>query len=61
MNELKSEEAKVAGVAERIPAALKAQPGTLTATIQITRKATGEVEEYTITGTPEVPEHQESK
>lgn len=31
---------------------IKAQPAVLHAVIQITRKATGKVEEYTITGTP---------
>jgi hypothetical protein len=40
------------GQAQRIPAAAKAQPALLRATIQITRAATGKVEEYEIIGTP---------
>ncbi len=35
------------------PENLQAQPAVLTAQITITRKATGAVEHYTITGTPE--------
>lgn len=36
---------------------IQAQPAVLRAVIQITRKATGKVEEYVITGTPtEEPE-----
>ncbi len=31
---------------------VKAQPAVLTAVIQITRKATGKVEEHVLTGTP---------
>lgn len=50
MNELQSSEAAVSGQAERIPA-LQAQQPVLTATIQITRAATGKVEEYTLVGT----------
>ena len=39
---------------EPLPQAqLGAQPAVLTAQITITRKATGKVEHYTITGTPE--------
>lgn len=51
MHELKSEDAAVSGEAARIPAAMKAQQAVLAATIQITRAATGKVEEYTLTGT----------
>ena len=36
-----------------------AQPAVLTMVIQITRKDTGKVEEYTLTGTPE-PEPKEA-
>lgn len=56
MNELKAEEASASGQAARIPAALKAQQAVLTATIQITRKDTGKVEEYQIVGTTDKPE-----
>ena len=52
MNKLQAPEASVSGQAARIPAALKAQSGTLTATIQITRAATGKVEEYQLEFTP---------
>ena len=44
---------------------VQAQPAVLQMTIQITRKATGEVEEYVLTGIPEgagqiiIPEQQE--
>lgn len=41
---------------------LGAQPAVLTAVIQITRAATGKVEEYTITGTPlPLPDQQPEK
>lgn len=40
---------------------LEAQPAILTATIQITRAATGKVEEYTITGTALPPEPEPKK
>jgi hypothetical protein len=43
-----------AGVIRRKPE-LGAQPAVLRATIQITRKATGKVETYEITGTSEAP------
>ena len=56
MNELKTSDAVVAGQAERIPAALKAQQPVLTAQIQIIRAGTGKVENYTLTGTPESDE-----
>jgi hypothetical protein len=52
MQEIKSQPAVLLGQAQRIPAAVKAQPAVLRATIQITRAATGQVEEYTIVGTP---------
>jgi nitrous oxidase accessory protein NosD len=62
-HELKTEPAVVQGVATRISAAekaamtagmllkMEAQPAILRATIQITRAATGKVEEYEIVGT----------
>ena len=52
MSELKASEAVMAGQAQRIPAALKAQQPVLTAQIQIIRAGTGKVENYTLTGTP---------
>lgn len=52
MTELKSDESQVAGQAQRIPAALKAQQAIAHATIQVTRAATGKVEEYQLTFTP---------
>ncbi|HOV56824.1 MAG TPA: hypothetical protein PLN91_03015 [Rhodanobacteraceae bacterium] len=52
MNELQAPEATMSGQAARIPAALKAQPGQMTAKIQITRAATGKVEEYQLAFTP---------
>jgi hypothetical protein len=54
---LKSGDASLAGEARRISAAekaalqVKAAPAILRATIQITRAATGKVEEYEIIGT----------
>jgi hypothetical protein len=57
-NELNALPAEVHGSAGRVSAAdkaknnLGAQPAVLTAQISITRKATGKVEHYTITGTP---------
>lgn len=56
--------AAVAGAAARISAAdkaamqLQARPAVLRATIQITRAATGKVEEYEIVGTAEAREPQ---
>ena len=44
----------MSGQAGRTPAA-KAKPAILTATIQITRAATGKVEEYQLIGTAESP------
>lgn len=38
-----------------VPQKLPAAPAVLRATIQITRKATGKVEEYTLIGTPAAP------
>ena len=52
MNELQAPEASVSGQAVRIPAAMKAQESRLTATVQITRAATGKVEEYQLEFTP---------
>ena len=52
-NDLQADDAKVAGEATRIPAALKAQDAVLKATIHVTRKATGKVETYEIVGTPD--------
>ena len=58
-HELKAGEATMGGVAARISAEekrkaeLQAQPAVLKAEITITRAATGKVEHYTITGTPE--------
>ena len=57
-NELNAMPAEVHGNAGRVSAAdkaannLGASPAVLTAQISITRKATGKVEHYTITGTP---------
>jgi len=45
--------AEMRGEAARIPAAIKARPSVLRATIQITRAATGKVEEYQIVGVAE--------
>ena len=56
MQEIKSQPAEVQGQAQRIPAAVKAQPAILRATIQVTRAATGKVEEYEIIGTAEQPD-----
>lgn len=50
--QLGAQDAQVAGQADRIPAALKAQQPVLTAQIQIIRAGTGKVENYTLTGTP---------
>lgn len=50
--QIKSEPALLRGTAQHIPAAMKAAPAVLRATIQITRAATGKVEEYEIVGTP---------
>ena len=61
MHEIKASNATVLGQAQRISAAdkaaaqLKAQPAILRATIQITRAATGKVEEYEIVGTADQP------
>lgn len=52
MIELKSDESQIAGQAQRIPAALKSQQAIARATIQVTRAATGKVEEYELTFTP---------
>lgn len=52
MNELKTEDAQMSGQAQRIPAALKAQGAIAHATVQITRAATGKVEEYQLAFTP---------
>lgn len=51
MNEAKAQPAQVSGQAGRTPA-VKAQPAVLKATVHITRKETGKVETYEITGTP---------
>lgn len=61
MNDIQSQPALLSGQAQRISAAdkaaaqLKAQPAILRATIQITRAATGKVEEYEIVGTADQP------
>lgn len=55
MQHIEGAPASLLGVAERIPAAAKAAPAVLRATIQITRAATGQVEEYEIVGTAEQP------
>ena len=47
--------AEASGEAGRVPA-IKAQPAVLKATIQVTRKDTGKVDTYEITGTPVQPE-----
>lgn len=55
--QLGAQDAQVAGQAERIPAALKAQQAVATAQIQVTRAGTGKVETYDLTFTP-LPEDQ---
>jgi len=57
MQELKSEDAAVSGEASVIRAAdkLQAQHATLRATVQVTRAATGKVETWELTATPEQP------
>ena len=51
-NNVQDEPAVIEGQA----AVIRAKPAILTAVIQVTRAATGKVEEYTITGTvPEEP------
>lgn len=55
--QLGAQDAQVAGQAERIPAALKAQQAIATAQIQIIRAGTGKVEDYTLTFTP-IPDEQ---
>lgn len=58
---LTSPPATLQGEAARIPAAVKAKPAILTATIHVTRAATGKVETYEIVGTavdPQ-PDHQQ--
>ncbi|MBS0330806.1 MAG: hypothetical protein JSR30_13195 [Proteobacteria bacterium] len=52
MTELKSDESQVAGQAQRVPALLKSQHAIAHATIQVTRAATGKVEEYQLTFMP---------
>ena len=59
MNKLGASDATMGGTASRIPAKqvtpdegaalLQAQGGTLTAQVQVIRKATGKVENYTLT------------
>ena len=62
IQQLQVQPASLTGVAQRISAAVKAalaakaQPALLRATIQITRAATGKVEEYEIIGTAEPTE-----
>lgn len=59
MNSIHCGDAAMSGAATRISAAdkaameLQARPAVLRATIQITRAATGKVEEYEIVGTAE--------
>ena len=52
MDDVKPDGAAIAEQAVNPLAAFAAQPGTLTAQIQITRAGTGKVENYTLTGTP---------
>jgi hypothetical protein len=52
---LTSPPATMSGDAARIPAAAKALPAILTATIHITRASTGKVDTYEIVGTPDAP------
>jgi hypothetical protein len=52
MQEVKAQPAALTGQAGRIPAAMKAKPAILHATIEVKRADTGKVETYTITGTP---------
>jgi hypothetical protein len=58
-NDIKASDAAVSGQASIIRAAdklksdLQAQPAIVRATIHITRKATGKVDTYEITGTPD--------
>ena len=54
-NEIQTEPAQVSGEAGIIRAA----PVVMTATIQVTRAATGKVEEFILTGTPEQPKEPE--
>lgn len=60
MHQVKALPAVMQGQAQRISAAdkaameLQARPAVLRATIQITRAATGKVEEYELVGTAEV-------
>lgn len=62
-HEIQAQPARVAGEAQRIPAAakqaLEAQPAVLRATIHITRAATGLTETYEIVGTPMQPQEAE--
>ncbi len=52
MNEIKSSDANMSGEAAVIrKIAIASQPAVIEAVIQITRKETGAVEEYRITGT----------
>lgn len=61
---LGAQDATVSGQAQRISAAeklaLQAQPAVMTAKIQITRAATGKVEEYDLTFTPLPDEQKEA-
>lgn len=52
MSEVQAQPAQMAGQAGRVPAEVKAQPAVLKATIHVTRKDTGKVDTYEITGTP---------
>lgn len=56
-HELESRPALLMGQAERVPAAVKAGPALLRATIQVTRAATGKVETYEVVGTALPAEH----
>lgn len=47
MSEIEAQPAEISGEA----CVIRAKPAVFTATIQVTRAATGKVEEYTITGT----------
>jgi hypothetical protein len=55
-HKIEAQPAQMSGQAGRIPFALKSQPAILHAVIQVTRKETGRVEEWTIVGTPETKE-----
>jgi len=58
--QLGAQDAQVAGQAERIPAALKAQQAVAHAVIHVTRKDTGKVDTYDLDFYP-LPDEQQPK